>query len=165
MKRVDGQHGGLGGRRSLEAGEYSSHRSTTDKIGKRLRSQLGFFTPFPHRPSRRLRTPSRLLNYGGWPGRQTCFAGRSLPDRLPSKDDSERLIVMTSGHPQRMKIAIFLNAIYRHMAIFKVNPPWSPTRSPILSFCSFPIRACPLLRSQLIDMLEGVPGGMPPRPS
>jgi len=66
-----------------------------------------------------------FLITGGSREAQTSFAGRSLPDRLPSKDGSERLIVMTSGHPQRMKIAIFLNAIYRHMAIFKVNPPWS----------------------------------------
>ena len=125
-----------------------------DKIGKRLRSQLGFLTPFPHRPSRRLSTrllyrrclpysgpllairgegemiyfkvlksvsgiESSYSHYGSSPGRQTCFAGRSLPDRLPSKDGSERL-----------------------------NPPWSLSRFLILSFHSIrELRVRPLLRS------------------
>jgi len=82
--------------------------------------------------------PGRLVTLGRKPFERISFQRslRSLPSfqgafvrcivrGFPSKDGSERLIVMTSGHPQRMKIAIFLNAIYRHMAIFKVNPSWS----------------------------------------
>jgi len=129
-----------------------------DKIGKRPRSRLGFLTPFPRRPSRRLSTrhisrrrlpfsgpllatrgegemiSKKILksvsgiqissgNYGSAPGSSNMLRRpASFPGRLPSKDGSERL-----------------------------NPPWSLSHFPILSFGSIKeLSVRPLLRSRKI---------------